>query len=1689
MKQFRRILALLLCLLLMSGSVLPVIAEDTPSVQTEAPAADAPAAQADDPEPAPPKDDDSDANDPDAGDPDAGDPDAGDPNAGDPDAPDPNAGDPDAGDPDANDPDAGDPNAGNPVANDPVASDPDAGDPVAPIALFSSLDPEENAIDYTRSAHYSPSFETGYAKLLEVAEGYPDANATAPELTVSGGVVYVSARSNDRLKAHFDGGSGVISVWISDTQLRPMAEDETSSFVAANAQADRFFNNDSALPLAALDYAPVVQNIPEMQLGVTSITLGAGERCTLPVSFSDGLAHGYSCVSSKASYVKVTDGVVQGVRYGKSATITVTSEFGQTATVKVNVLRAPWSITIQPTRADLCPGESLSATAKLSSGSTSVISWSSSDEAVATVDADGNVTAVAAGSAEIRCKTFNGKSAVLRLTVHAAPESIALNASDLTLGVGETYALSSTAAPENFGARSYSSSDPSIVEVDASTGRLTALAVGEAVIRVETYNGCVALCNVTVKNAPSCIRLSATSMTLGVGEKLALPEVYLGEEGEDCAGSYSIDSFSTRYARLTADDTITGVRTGRVTLTFRSHNGCTATLSVVVKSAPRTITIQPTRADLCPGEGLSATAKLNSGSVSVISWSSSDEAVATVDADGNVTAVAAGSAEIRCKTFNGKSAVLRLTVHAAPESIALNASDLTLGVGETYALSSTAAPENFGARSYSSSDPSIVEVDASTGRLTALAVGEAVIRVETYNGCVALCNVTVKNAPSCIRLSATSMTLGVGEKLALPEVYLGEEGEDCAGSYSIDSFSTRYARLTADDTITGVRTGRVTLTFRSHNGCTATLSVVVKSAPRSIKLNPTKARLGVGESLQLTATLNSGAVGGMQFTSSDEAVVTVDANGGVLAVGRGSATITVCTYNNRRASCAIEVLDAPTDVRMSAPQLAMGVGESYTMAAILSEGSAGKCSFTSDDPAIATIDASSGRITAVATGSTTLRVETYNGLTAECALSVHSAPTGVAFQESSVTLAVGDSYQLLPPQILGDDPASATLKYSSSSSRLSVSASGLLTAKRTGTVRITVATYNGKKASINVRIVAAPKTIAFERDALYLCVGETHAPKLVVTPANINYSMTSSDPAVAAIADDGRTIRALSAGTATITATSYNGKTATLTLTVPPLPDSLEIAPSQLTLGSGDSMALKAVMPEGQDSTLIWTSTDPEVASVDASGLVHAVAPGAATITVRSYNDLESSCAVTVLMAPTRVELVPNRAMRSIDEGSVQLALRFGAEGEGGRCAFRSSDESVATVDASGLVTLCGIGTAKIHVETYNGHKAVCDLIVGETPSQMFFPQESYAVALNDSVRLDAAFDHGCESYSLSVADADVASAQGDEVTGLALGSTTLTAVSYSGLSAECTLNVVPEPSGIELDQTELSVVLGSSAPCVLTARALPDGVGSIRYTSSDPGIAIVDAVSGAITPVAMGTCTITAETYNGHSASCALEVRGLLSGVKIGIDPGHQAKPDYSRETISPTSSSTKAKVSSGTGGTVTHVPEHVVNLQIGLKLRDALEALGAEVYMTRTTADVNISNQQRAKMMNELGVDLVLRIHCNGGSSGRYGMMIYVRETGACKAESAAAAKLILDAMQLETGARSHGVKYSDTYTGLNWSTVPSMLMELGYLTNAREDRLLNSPEYQDKLVTGMINGICVYMGRPTPAELAQQ
>ena len=227
---------------------------------------------------------------------------------------------------------------------------------------------------------------------------------------------------------------------------------------------------------------------------------------------------------------------------------------------------------------------------------------------------------------------------------------------------------------------------------------------------------------------------------------------------------------------------------------------------------------------------------------------------------------------------------------------------------------------------------------------------------------------------------------------------------------------------------------------------------------------------------------------------------------------------------------------------------------------------------------------------------------------------------------------------------------------------------------------------------------------------------------------------------------------------------------------------------------------------------------------------------------------------------------------------------------------------------------------------------------------------------------------------------------------------------------------------------------------------------------------------------------------------------QGRLAGRIIGIDPGHQAHANSEKEPIAPGSSEKKAKVSSGTAGVSTRRPEYEVNLEVALQLKAALEAEGAQVVMTRETNDVDISNVERAQMCNEAGCDLVLRIHCNpkkpswtrrfrgcdlvlrihcNGAEKKSvnGIGLYVRKTGACAEESYAASESILPAMAEATGAKANGIYQRDTYSGLNWSEAPSILVEMGYMSNPEEDERLCDPEYQAKLVSGMTEGVCAY------------
>lgn len=199
---------------------------------------------------------------------------------------------------------------------------------------------------------------------------------------------------------------------------------------------------------------------------------------------------------------------------------------------------------------------------------------------------------------------------------------------------------------------------------------------------------------------------------------------------------------------------------------------------------------------------------------------------------------------------------------------------------------------------------------------------------------------------------------------------------------------------------------------------------------------------------------------------------------------------------------------------------------------------------------------------------------------------------------------------------------------------------------------------------------------------------------------------------------------------------------------------------------------------------------------------------------------------------------------------------------------------------------------------------------------------------------------------------------------------------------------------------------------------------------------------------------------------------------LRIGLDPGHQTHANSAQEPVAPGSATTKNKVTSGTAGTVTGTEEYAVNLAVGLKVRDLLQALGIDVVMTRETNDVDISNSERAQMMNEAGVDLVVRLHCNGDSdSSRNGAFILIPSgsyTTGIQAESRSAAEDVLAAYIEATGANNLGLSERSDQTGFNWSTVPVINIEMGHLSNAAEEQLLTSSDYQNKMAQGIVTGI---------------
>ncbi|HEY5468108.1 MAG TPA: N-acetylmuramoyl-L-alanine amidase [Coriobacteriia bacterium] len=281
--------------------------------------------------------------------------------------------------------------------------------------------------------------------------------------------------------------------------------------------------------------------------------------------------------------------------------------------------------------------------------------------------------------------------------------------------------------------------------------------------------------------------------------------------------------------------------------------------------------------------------------------------------------------------------------------------------------------------------------------------------------------------------------------------------------------------------------------------------------------------------------------------------------------------------------------------------------------------------------------------------------------------------------------------------------------------------------------------------------------------------------------------------------------------------------------------------------------------------------------------------------------------------------------------------------------------------------------------------------------------------------------------------------------------------------------------------RSDTSTVTGRQAraserrPLVAVAAVAAVLMMGAAFLSPGPlnGAGLVPTVKAAIAAPVAGSAVATPSVEATPSADATPLV--------VVIDAGHQAHANLHLEPIGPGSTTKKYKVAGGTTGRVTHVHESLINLRVALRLRTVLRAAGVTVIMIRTTQNVNIPNSKRAQIANAAHADLTVRIHCDGTARSIHGILTLVpkrnRWTGPIVVSSLRAGRAIQSALLLATGASDRGITPRGDMSGFNWSGVPSVIVEMGNMKNAKEDRLLSTVAYERKLAYGIAQGVLAY------------
>ncbi len=728
-----------------------------------------------------------------------------------------------------------------------------------------------------------------------------------------------------------------------------------------------------------------------------------------------------------------------------------------------------------------------------------------------------------------------------------------------------------------------------------------------------------------------------------------------------------------------------------------------------------------------------------------VKWSSSDESIAKISQDGTITALTRGKTTITATTENGTTASCDVTVTREIGSVILDKSSISLDKGESTKITATIPTDTDGDKtiSWTTSDSSVATV-SNDGTVTAVNRGEAIITATTANGKKAICavNVSVKLKSIAFEGNITEKTFNLGvdqsNEMQLNVIYDPEDADVDKSTLEWSSSNTSVVTVN-DGLVTAKGKGDATVTAKI-DGKMITCNVHVRIPILSIEIKD-KVNLTYGEEEKLAVTYTT--YNNMETTddktikweTSDKNIVQVSTDGTITTKGPGKATITATSVADQKlvATCEVEIAPVPLkSIIIEQQSIVIEKGDTKTLTVKFNPENTSdskKISWESSNPDAVTID-STGVITAMKNGKATITAKTPNGQEATTEVTVVTLLKDIKLSETDIT--INKDVPLTLKVTL--DPTDATLdddtvKWSSSNTEVAtVNENGEVTTHKAGTAFIYV-TVGGitKECKITVNV---PLTGLEIDDKITLLKGQEKLLDVIKQPEGTNFNgkitFDSTDSKKATVDKEGR-IEALSATEEdtpviiTVNAVENNViiASATCEVTVIEIPlDSITINQADFSLGLGRSQKLKVLYnPETttDDKTVMWSSSNSDVVSVDSNGTVTAKSVGEAVITA-IVNGKYAEVLITTYEIPiTAIKVYTNISNNKIAVGkAITLTVKVIPEDatRQGNYKFTSSDERILTVDEKGNVIAHAVGKTLITVETENGIKEQVEIEV-----------------------------------------------------------------------------------------------------------------------------------------------------------------------------------------------------------------------------------------------------------------------------------------------------------------------------------------------------------------------------------------